>query len=174
MLPASHTGGSSLPLPALVGVGLVFLAAAVCGCTLEMRRSRAGKRIVATPVSAPPGIAGAPAAGAAVSAVDGSAMGAIAEQLAALVGSIDRLASRLGDVAVPVAGTPAPPLAPPPPRFSERSDEPVPANPTPMFYAPAAQRGPAEEFDPYDWPSQEQLDNFVARRRAPQSDLLTT
>ena len=51
-----------------------------------------------------------------------------------------------------------------------RTPRTAPANPAPMFFAPAAQRGPEAEFDPYDWPTQQQLDDFAARRSAAQSD----
>ena len=52
----------------------------------------------------------------------------------------------------------------------EPASEPVPANPAPMFFAPAVRRGPEAEFDPYDWPTEQQLDDFATRRRAAQSD----
>jgi hypothetical protein len=90
-------------------------------------------------------------------------MGAVASQLAALVASIDRLVARLGEAPTAVRSPYSRPVAPPEPT-------PAPANPAPMFLAPAAPRGPEVEFDPYDWPTQQQLDDFAARRRAAQSD----
>jgi len=40
----------------------------------------------------------------------------------------------------------------------------------PAAPAPAAD-APGEEFDPYDWPTPEQLDHFVARRQDSRTDL---
>jgi hypothetical protein len=40
----------------------------------------------------------------------------------------------------------------------------------PLFYAPAASGVPGEEIDPFDWPTPAQVDQFIARRRAMQSD----
>jgi hypothetical protein len=168
---ASSTRGSSIPLPAIVVVALVFLAAAVW-FVLEIRRNRAGRR-AARVRSMQPGVTVPPTpaptrAPAAQLSTEPASMGAVASQLGALVDAIDRLVSRLGEVAVPVAGSSGPASA----RAREAVDEPLPANPAPMFYAPAASRGAAEEhFDPYDWPTQEQLDQFAARRRAAQSDM---
>ena len=100
-------------------------------------------------------------------------MGAVAAQLAALVEAIDRLVGRLGEVAIPMgpaptAATAAPPPAPP------RPDEPITRDPAldpgPMFYAPAASGVPGDEVDPFDWPSQAQLDRFAERRHAAPPD----
>ena len=126
------------------------------------------------------GHATADARGSAAVAVpaDAAQMGAVASQLGALVEAIDRLVGRLGEVTVPGGGaatgpvTPAAPVAAPTsPAPASVAEGPAPANPAPMFYAPAANRGPSDEFDPYDWPTQEQLDQFAARRRAAQSDM---
>jgi hypothetical protein len=169
--PAPRGNGSSFPSPALIVVALLFVAAAVW-FALEIRRNRAGRRsrgAAPGPGAAP--VAGAVAAAAAGSAgsagaaaaraasADGAQLTAIAEQLGALVASIDRLVTRMGD------GGGADPQSKP-----ELARVPVPANPAPMFFAPAAQRGPDAEFDPYDWPTQRQLDDFAARRRTTHPD----
>lgn len=165
---ASSTGashGASLPPLALALVALGFLAAAVW-FGLEIRRNRAGRRAVRAARPAPIAMSAAgPAPG------DAAHMGAVATQLAALVDAIDRLVGRLGEVTVPVAGTPVASPSPSPSPSSEPVEGPVPRNPAPMFFAPAANRGPPDEFDPYDWPTEEQLDQFAARRRAAQSDM---
>jgi hypothetical protein len=168
--PAAGAKGSSLPSPAVIVAALLFLAAAVW-FAFEFKRSRAGRRARVVPPLVQPAVVGAapvPAVyGAPVAAgpVDSAQMGAVASQLAALVASIDRLVVRLGEGTTPVSGA-----RPGPPVRSEPPSEPVPANPAPMFFAPAARRGPEAEFDPYDWPTQQQLDDFAARRKAAQSD----
>ena len=150
----------------------MFLGAAVW-FALELRRNHRTRRVqrlpVIAPVAATTAVAAPAVAAAAAPLVDGAPTGAVAVQLAALVEAIDRLVTRLGDVAVPIGPAPVPSQSPSP--APSTRDEPVPANPAPMFYAPAANRGPGEAFDPYDWPTQEQLDQFAARRRAPQADL---
>jgi hypothetical protein len=162
--------GSPLPSPPVIVVALLFLAAAVW-LALEFKRSRAGRRARVVPPLRQATVGGAAPLSAvsnepvAPGSVDGGQMGAVASQLAALVASIDRLVARLGEGTEPESGArPGPPVRPEPAR------EPVPANPAPMFFAPAARRGPDAEFDPYDWPTQQQLDDFAARRRAAQSD----
>jgi HAMP domain-containing protein len=156
----------------MVVVALVFLAAAVW-FVLEIRRNRAGRRAARVRAMQPGAtVPAAPAAAVGVglshAPTEPASTGGVVAQLGALVDAIDRLVSRLGEVAVPVVGSSGPASAP----AREAVDEPVPANPAPMFYAPAASRGAAEEhFDPYDWPTQEQLDQFAARRRATQSDM---
>jgi hypothetical protein len=163
-IAAPHAKGTSLPSPTVIVVALLFLAAAVW-FALEFRRSRAGRR---ARVAVPPVVGPAPDAGMPVpqtAPVDAGQMGAVASQLAALVASIDRLVARLGEAPTAVRAPYSPSVAPPEPVPTR-----APANPAPMFFAPAAQRGPEVEFDPYDWPTQQQLDDFAARRRAAQSD----
>jgi hypothetical protein len=122
-----------------------------------------------------------------VDGADLGQLGAVAAQLAALVESIDRLARRLGEGAVPVvvARPVAPPIAATPTAPAPVASAPVapaaaaapsaaplsePRDLSPMFYAPAASGVPADEVDPFDWPSPAQLDEFVARRQSEQSD----
>ena len=176
--PAQHASagsaarGASLPPIPLIVVALLFLGAAVW-FALEIRRNRASRRTAAG-TRPPTRVASAALAVPA----DAAQMGAVAAQLGALVEAIDRLVGRLGEVTVPGGGaaavpvTPAAPVAAPTsPSPASVAEGPAPANPAPMFYAPAANRGPSDEFDPYDWPTQEQLDQFAARRRAAQSDM---
>ena len=106
-------------------------------------------------------------------------MGAVAAQLGALVEAIDRLAQRLGDAPV-LQPVPAPvPLAGPASALPASPGEPsVPAPPAAsiaavmaesgaLLYAPAASAVPEPVADDlYDWPTEAQLEQFTARRRA--------
>ena len=85
-------------------------------------------------------------------------MAAIAAQLGALVDSIDRLVARLGD------GIPAPIGAarPPTPVASTSEAAPAEAPSLPDPRQPAAVR---EHGDPFDWPSEAQLQRYEDERR---------
>ena len=174
---ASHaaSGSAGIPRAALVVVALVFGAAAIW-FALELRRNRARRRahVVAPRLPSATAQPVATAPGAAVPA-ELEHMGAVGAQLAALVEAIDRLVGRLGEVAIPMAPAPTPaprPAAPTP--APPRPDEPITRDPAldpgPMFYAPAASGVPGDEVDPFDWPSQAQLDRFAERRRAAPPD----
>ena len=110
-------------------------------------------------------------------------MGAVAAQLGALVEAIDRLAQRLGDAPVlqPVPA-PVPSAGPasalPASPASRRSAPPAPpiaaamAESGALLYAPAASAVPEPVADDlYDWPTEAQLEQFAARRRAAEPDL---
>jgi hypothetical protein len=113
-------------------------------------------------------------------AANADQIGAVAAQIGALVGAIENLTARLDAVsalpsaapepvpgaplltAVPALGTPIPAPPPPPSAMPARSP-----GPAPKIVAAAAEIASALGDDyPYDWPTPEQLDRFVSRKRA--------
>jgi hypothetical protein len=174
----------SLPLGALILVVVAFVAA-VLWLGVELRKSRAARRATKLAPARPvaplpadaPGIPVAPAPAApvvpapvaplaplvpAVLAGADDPMGAVAAQLGALVGAIDRLVARLDD-------GPTPEIAP------ARGRAPSPSSSAAdlgaLLYAPAARVPEPSPDDLYDWPTEAQLEQFEARRRAAQHDI---
>jgi hypothetical protein len=135
----------------------VFAAAAVW-FGAELRRNRRARRARTRPVLIPAASGTSAVADTAV-AVPISAndpMGAVAAQLGALVDAIDRLVGRL-DVPSPTNAGPAAPAD---------------TDPGASIVTRAAPRVPAPSADdPYDWPTEAQLDAFAARQRAAQGDM---
>jgi hypothetical protein len=177
---AAH--GATLPRLAVILVALV-LAAALIWLGAELRRNRAARRSVrraALDAAAPPAAvstagagAGADArpatvAGAPLGVVADDSMGAVAAQLGALVSAIDRLAIRLADGSA-LSRIPAP--APAQPMSSASAGGASVADIDALLYAPSAARVPeASPDDLYDWPTEAQLEQFAARRRAAPPD----
>jgi len=158
----------SLPRPVLILVALGFVTAAVWFAA-ELRRNRRARRAIRvgthTPVAPNVGAVTRAAAGLAADAVD--PMSAVATQLGALVDAIDRLAVRLTDGSVPEAGPGGPTRAP----VTSADSEPSIAESVARWLAPAAPRVPPPSADdPYDWPTEAQLEQFAARRRASPDD----
>jgi hypothetical protein len=161
--------------PPLTLILVVFaLAAAAVWFGAELRRNRAARRATKRQMPTPTtslqsGAAHAAAPRPTVASPAGTAdpMGAVAVQLGALVDAIDRLVARLTDGWVP----------PPEPKTSTAS----PAAPTDArsmaeasaaLYRPAASRVPHPSADDlYDWPTEAQLEQFAARRRAAHDDV---
>ena len=87
-----------------------------------------------------------------------------AAQLGALVHAIDRLVSRLGEVlpgaerTPPTAGADIAPT-PAPDAVVARAESGA------ILYAAAAPEPEPPAFDPYDWPTEAQLDEFIAKRK---------
>ena len=188
---ASHTGLVPLVLYGVVALALV-LGAVWFGA--EVRRSRRRVRVrdpldesrvrvrrvgrtKVTPIPIPTALRGEddqrriePAAP--VVFGDGDA---VAAKLGELVHAIDRLVSRLGEVAAdPITHRrPAPPDPEPAP-----DDVTARAESGAILYAAAAAAPSGPErpvtdppvFDPYDWPTEEQLDEFIARRKTGRAD----
>ena len=138
----SHT-----PFSAFV---LLALALALTWFLFELTRARRRRRTLAARVTVP--TIGATAVGASASGrvpaseqIDG-----VAIQLAALVGAIDRLVERIDASAEPTEPTESSAIAP------------VPSGAATWVVDPAY---------PYDWPTEEQLDRFLERRRGAGFDL---
>jgi hypothetical protein len=175
--------------PFLLGV-LATVALAVLWFAYEMVRALVRRRkrrrllklagLIAGGREQEPGPAPAPVA------ANADQIGAVAAQIGALVGAIENLTARLDAAtaspfgapftapepvpgapvltAVPALGTPIP--APPPPPSAMPAQAPR-REPAPKFVAAAAEIASALGNDyPYDWPTPEQLDRFVSRRRA--------
>ncbi len=189
--PARGAHGGLLPRALTMLVALALVAGAVW-FGAEVRRSRRtrgprdsdrvrrARRIrvakvtpIPMPVAAPlfdPGAAaprrGAPAPVAASAPVTSDA---IAAQLGALVHAIDRLVSRLGEV-LPGAAHP-PPTARPDVAAGPAVDGVVArAESGAILYAAAAPEPQRLAFDPYDWPTEAQLDEFIAKRKTGPTD----
>jgi hypothetical protein len=176
--PAST--GPTRPTLAQVIVGLAVLVA-VGWLGAELRRARKRRRVIRlAPLDG--GVAAATAAVMGVATtverreVGEDQLGAFASQLGALVDAIDRLVGsigtwRPGEVAPPAAPTPsAPPIVRAAARAPAAASEAVPAaEPSEALFYAAAAPSPGEP-DPYDWPTQAQLDQFAARRRAAEAD----
>ncbi len=160
---------ASFPRLVLILVALGFVAAAVWFAA-ELRRNRAARRAirvgtrtaVAQPAATVADGVPTPPAG----AVD--PMGAVATQLGALVDAIDRLATRLADGPAPDPGPTAPTVS----LATSADGGPSMAESVARWYAPAASRVPPPSADDlYDWPTEAQLEQFAARRRASPDDL---
>ena len=185
---------SSIPWAAPILVFVALLAAAIW-LVAEVRRSRR-RRVAMILASAQSGVL-APAAPTmyAPDPVWSEHVGALTSKLDTVVDAIDRLVARLGDTPSPAPipapsseSVPAPvpvPVAVVPPQPDPAFDEPrpsaasaarSPAETGALLFAPAAtssappDESAGDEQYPYDWPSQEQLDQFEARQRASQQD----
>jgi len=188
----SPSGARSLPRPALALTVLVFAAAAIWFAA-ELRRNRSRRRsLPPVPTTAAAYAAYAPVVADPLVAVV-SQLGALVEAVDRLVtgiGGAPAPAEVATSTSTSDAAAPTAPTAPTPPPVPTPTATAPAATPAPAPAPPAAPAAPPksaatelaelaalismpaspsvpefDESDPYDWPTQAQLDDFAERRR---------